>query len=138
MHHPWRTFGTLSDWTLVIDDLPAGQHGETCYRSRSVTVRRGLLQVERRVTICHETQHILRGPTPTEPVMRAREEAVVEEETARLLIDLHALGEAMAWSEDPHEIADELQVTTECLWTRLETLQFRERAYLMRRLEDHR
>lgn len=136
MHHPWRAFSALTDWTLIIGDLPHGQHGEACYRSRTVTLRSDLLQVERRVTICHEVRHIMRGPTPVEPVMRAREEAVVQEETARLLIDMHALGEAMAWSEDPHEIADELQVTVECLWTRMETLQFRERAYLHRRLEN--
>lgn len=137
MHHPWRDFRHLTDWTLIIADLPPDTMGETCWRTRTVTLQRGLLQAERRSTICHEVRHIKRGPTPAEPVMAAREEAEVEQEAARLLIGLRELGEALAWSRDPVEVADELWVDVDTLRTRLAHLHPSERHYLRRRLEHH-
>lgn len=136
MHHPWHEFGSLTEWTLHQTDLPDGTLGLTCHHTKTVTLDRSLLQVERRCTIAHEVRHILRGPVPADPVLAAREELAVEQATARLLIDVHRLGEALAWSEDLHEVADELWVDPALLRVRLDHLHPAERAYLHRRL-DH-
>ena len=136
MHHPWRAFSYLTEWTLIVGGLPDGLMGLTCWRTRTVRLHADLLQVERRCTIAHEMQHIARGRPPTEPVLAAREEAAVEQEAARLLIDLQPLGEALAWSSNLAEVADELWVDADTLRIRLDHLHPAERHYLRRRLDD--
>lgn len=133
-HHPWRVFRHESDWTLVWAELGDDVLGETCWETKTITLDVDLLHADRRVTICHETQHIQRGPAHPDPVMQAKEHNAIDRMVAWLLIDLHPLGEAMAWSQDRHEIADELQVNVHTLEIRLQYLHASERAYLMRRL----
>lgn len=135
--HPWREFRSLTDWTLTWAALPARIMGLTCWTDQTVTLDRTLLQAERRCTIAHEVEHIRRGPVPAEPVLAAREEAAVEQAVARRLITIRALGEALAWSQHPAVVADELWVDEDTLRVRLEHLHPAERAYLKRRLEHH-
>lgn len=116
--------------------LPPGQWGETCWGTRTVTIDCRLGQAQRRSALTHELVHAMRGPAPDEPVLAAREESAVEDAAARLLIDIHDLGEALAWAHDVDEAADELWVDCETLLIRLEHLHPAERAYLTRRLGD--
>lgn len=131
MYHPWGAFRALTEFTLNFGLLPDGKLGLTNFTDRTVTLAHGLSQAERRSTIAHEVEHILRGY----PSCGAeREECLVELRAARKLIGLHELGEAMAWSSDLEVIADELWVDVEMLLTRLENLHMTEKGYLQRRL----
>lgn len=136
MHHPWRAFRHLPDWRLDLALLPDGLLGVTSWGTRTVTLDRRLLQAERRCTICHETIHIERGPLPSDPVLAAREEAAVEVEAARRLIQLDDLASALAWAHNVSEAADELWVDVPTLQTRLANLSEIERAHLTARLAD--
>lgn len=133
MHHPWAAFAALIDWKLVFAFLPEGFLGFTDYKTQTVTLDPRLTQAERRCTIAHETEHIYRGPARA--TERGREEAAVDRAAARKLIDIRDLGEALAWSIDLHQAADELWVDVDTLTTRLKHLHPAERAYLKRRLE---
>lgn len=134
-HHPWRAFRELVDWTLLWAPLPTGTWGVTDFEAKTVTLKDDLNQVERRCTIAHETQHVLRGSVSA--AMEAREEEQVDRNAARLLLpDVHVVGEALAWAHSLDEAADELWVDVPTLEARLRSLHPSERAYLKRRLED--
>lgn len=135
MYHPWRHFRSHGDWRLEWSDLPRLVHGIADFCTRTVTLDRRLRQVERRCTISHELVHIERGPLLDDDHLAAREESVVEREVARRLIELHPLGEALAWAHHPSEAAEVLWVTEHVLEVRLQHLHPAERAYLKRRLE---
>ncbi len=135
MHHPWQAFRDLAEWTLVWRPLPLGIWGLTNFKTRTVTIATGLTQAQRRCTIAHETQHVLRGPVPKP--YRAREERVVDRNAARLLLpNVEEIGEALAWAQDEYEAAEVLWVDEHILRARLESLHPSELAYLKRRLED--
>ena len=135
-HHPWRAFRALADWTLKWAHLPDGIWGETCWESKTVTIAHGLNEAERRCTIAHETQHVLRGPVPEH--MGAREEVHVDRNAARLLMpDIEVVGETLAWALSLEEAADDLWVDPEMLAVRLRSLHPAERAYLRERLAEH-
>lgn len=135
-HHPWRVFRRLAHVRLRWADLPPGIWGRTDFMHSTVTIARGLTQAERRCTIAHETQHVLRGPVPAH--RQAHEEREVDRAAARLLLpDVRAIGEALAWSQlRIAEAADELWVDEPTLRTRLDALHPAERAYLRRRLDE--
>lgn len=95
------------------------------------------MQAEQRCTIAHEIEHIQRGPTPPDPAIRAREEVAIDRAVARRLIDIDALGEALAWPLDPSEVADDLWVDRQTLEVRVHSLHPSEQVYLKRRLERH-
>lgn len=128
MDHPWRRLRTLVDWTLQWALLPGGVVGVTDWAHRTITLDVRLTQVERRCTIAHELEHVARGPAPAWDV--AREEAAVDDVVARYLIPLDRLAAAVAWSLDPHEIADELWVDVPTLEARARGLTEGERAVL--------
>ncbi len=132
MFHPWRQFRSLTAWTLLWTPPASGARAECHWPTQTVTIHPDLLQAERRSVIAHELEHIERGPFPR--WARAREEAAVNAASARKLIGIHALAEALAWSLDPHEVADELWVDVPTLEARLEHLHPSERHYLRRRL----
>lgn len=134
MHHPWRAFGNLTSWTLRWShELPEEIVGEVDFDARTVTLAHGLTQAERRCTIAHETQHILRGPVGAGVV--AREERLVDREAARLLIPLEALAEALLWSYDEYEVAEELWVDVATVRARLANLTSDEQRQLNERLD---
>jgi hypothetical protein len=133
-HHPWRRFGELTEWTLRWADLPPGVMGTTCHRTRTVTLALGMSQAERRCTIAHETEHIVRGLVPAHEA--EREELLVDERVARLLVpSLPELVDALAWAGGHLEnAADALWVDDYLLEVRLRSLTVPERAYAARRL----
>lgn len=130
MYHPWRVFRALANWQLAIAWLPIGILGLTDYDTRTVTLAEGLGQAERRSTLAHELEHIARGWTPC----TTREECAVDRIAARKLIEIRDLGEALAWTSNRDEAAEELWVDTDMLNVRLANLHPAEHHYLRRRL----
>ena len=133
MFHPWRLLRPLTAWTLLFRPLPGGRRAELHWPTRTITLSPALLQAERRCALTHELEHIRRGPFPKWAT--GREEEAVNAAAARRLIDVRALGEALAWSSDPYEVADELWVDVPTLQARLRHLHPSERHYLTRRLQ---
>lgn len=134
MHHPWREFSRLTDWTLRWQRLPSGIWGLTDFATKTVTLTLGMTQAERRTTIAHETQHILRGPVHRS--QQQREELVADHNAARLLLpDVRQLAEVLASAPDIYVAAEELWVDDLILQVRLEHLHPSERHYLRRRID---
>lgn len=136
-HHPWRTFRELVDWTLHWAFIPGGDWGRTCFRTRTVTLRPDLNQAERRCTIAHETQHILRGPAPAG--LADWEEHLVDRNVARLLLpDIKSIGDALVWAgwHNVPGAAEELWVDEFILAKRLAFLHPSEKGYLRQRFAE--
>lgn len=94
-----------------------------------------MTQAERRSTLAHELVHLERGPA-VRGYVEWDEREVSKEAARRLLPGIREVGEALAWSLDLTEAADELWVDVGTLRVRLEHLHPAERAYLKRRLEE--
>ncbi|GAA2037547.1 hypothetical protein GCM10009740_31740 [Terrabacter terrae] len=119
VHHPWRAVRALADWTVYwTKDLPAGIDAATRWSDKTIWVRAGLSQVQRRCIIEHERQHVLRGPGGH----IGREERLVDVATAHQLILLEDLVQASKWARSMPELADELNVTEDVLHIRLRHL----------------
>lgn len=133
-YNPWRVLRHLAGWTLEhVTTLPKGRWGETVFEERKILLAKGINQHERRSTLAHELEHVARGEVPDQ--YRPREEATVNRIAARkLLPDIKAIGDELAWARSIDEAAFELWVDPETLTTRLATLHPAERAYLIRRL----
>ncbi|MBB1494112.1 ImmA/IrrE family metallo-endopeptidase [Propioniciclava sp. MC1595] len=134
MYHPWRHFRSFAHWDLAWAHLPVSIVGLTDFGHERVTLDPRQTHAERRSTIAHEVAHIERGPAPRGWWWQQREEAVVDQLAARRLIGIRDLGEALAWSTDAHEVADELWVDVPTLEARLRHLHPSDRHYLRRRL----
>lgn len=135
-HHPWRVFSTYTDWKLEWRDwLPEGRWGWTRHHERKVYLLNGLDEAERRCTIAHETQHIIRGPYPQH--LHMREELIINRRVGRLLVpSVKRIGHAMAWAQADYEkAAYDLWVDDETFDIRLNSLTPRERAQLAEHLE---
>lgn len=135
-HHPWRRFAGLAEWRLRWGGLPDGVMGVTCWRTRTVTLAEGMSQAERRCTIAHETEHILRGPA--RPGAELREELDIDRRVSRLLIpSVPAVADAMSWARGCVETtADELWVDDYLLAVRLSALNAKERRYMDERMNE--
>ena len=135
-HHPWAVFRGLSDWTLRWARLPFGVWGETCFDTQTVTLTTGMNQAERRCTIAHETQHILRGPVDDHEHLR--EELLVDRAVSRLLLpSLERVVDSMAWARGDTDLAaDDLWVDPLILEVRLSALHRLEREFIDERLSD--
>jgi hypothetical protein len=122
-------------WELVwTHDLPDGTIGLTCFDERTIYLADDLGQAERRCAIDHEVEHARRGAVPAH--LEAREERVIDEISARRLIPLYDLADAMVWSDDEHQIADELWVDVDTLRARMFTLTLEETTHLNERLDE--
>ena len=128
--HPWRLLRSLSEVTLAWHD--DGDAGWFDHDSLTLSIRKGMTQAERRSTVRHELEHYRRGRVWA--AWREREELACELAAARELIDIHKLGETLAWSTCQEEAADELWVDVDLLQARLKHLHPAERAYLRERL----
>lgn len=131
--HPWRRLRALAEWTLIWHD--GGPLGVTKFADKTISLRRGLTQAERRSVILHECLHAERGPALS--TLAGREEQFVRRHTARLLMpDIKMVGDALAWARDLDEAASELWVDRPTLEDRLRWLHPAELHYLRRRLDD--
>lgn len=130
--HPWRALRALADWTVVIRPLPPGLLGYTDHQTRTIHLRAGMSQAQRRATLAHELQHVERGPVLRHLV--DIDEAQVDEATARHLIPLESLLSAVRWCHQWNvaELADELWVDQATVRTRLAHLHPAERHAITR------
>ncbi len=71
---------------------------------------------------------------PTEPVLAAREERIVDELAARRLVPLRDLIEVLLLADNEHDVADELRVDVPTLRTRIAALAAHERDAIEARL----
>lgn len=123
LYHPWRDLRAREHvsvaWTR---SLPRGvravAHGD------ALLMDAGQMQAERRSTLAHELVHLDRGDAECQP---ARVEREVEEEAARRLIPIDHLIDALLWSQDEHELSEELWVDRAIVRARLEGLTDAER-----------
>lgn len=129
-------FEVPDGWRLAWSRLPGHQDGEVHWPSRTITIDPRIPTVAQRCTLTHETIHIERGPSPAK-AFDARDELAVQKATARRLIDVRTLADALAESDHLGHVAELLEVTPAVLETRLRHLHPAERAYLRRRLEHH-
>lgn len=136
--HPWRRLRDLGPtWKLRWSEcLPHDVYGFTDYARRTITLRSGMSFEERRCSINHEVEHVLRGPASSCSV--AREEATVERQSARLLIpSMQDLADSMTfYGGDYEQAAEDLWVDMLTLDVRLGTMTGLERDYWQRRMAD--
>lgn len=135
MGHPWRRLRELGEWLLGWAPLPGDLRGLTDYHARIIILDPRLTQAERRCTVAHELEHVHRGPVPG--WMVPREEEAIERAVARRLIPLDRLADALAWTQDAAEAAEELWVDIPTLEARMRGLHPAERAHLRARLGHH-
>ncbi|WDF32213.1 ImmA/IrrE family metallo-endopeptidase [Arthrobacter agilis] len=122
--HPWRELRAMPHITVEWVELPEGVDARTNGVDR-ILMDKWLLQVERRCALAHELQHIRMGHRGHQC---PRVELVVRVIVARRLISLEDLIAARQWSgNDLWEMAEELWVTPEVLWDRLNHLDGKER-----------
>lgn len=135
--HPWRHLARHHPHIIVeLADLQDGLLGYTDFSRDRIILDRRLTQVERRCTLTHELEHVHRGRASTDPRLRDREEHVVHDGAARQLVTLHDLVEALLWSTDSDEVADELWVDVPTLEARIAGLDKHEREAIAARLND--
>ncbi len=125
---------SLSTWIIRRSPLPPSISGDICWPTKTITIDPTLSATVQRCTLAHELIHASRGPLPDEPTLAAREELAVEKATARALIDVRDLGEALAESPDPAYVSSLLDVDVALLTVRLDYLHPSERSYLAQRL----
>lgn len=136
--HPWRRLRDLGPaWTLRWrDDLPWDVYGFTDWRTRTITLRGGMTFEERRCTIAHEVEHVLRGQFSR--CDEVREESMIDRRCARLLLPtMQEIADALVWHHGDYErAAEDLWVDSWTLEVRLGSLHGLEHNYLRRRLAD--
>jgi len=129
---PWKLVEQLPDWR--VDWAYTGRGGVCVWHERRIVIDPDMPAAVERSVVAHEAIHALRGPFPQWQLRR--EEEVVSQAAARYLIPLGRLVEAVVWSMDPHEVADELWVDVATLEARVRGLYPAERAALARRLDQ--
>lgn len=139
-YHPWRHLSRLTHikvrWSRDDTELD-GALGWFYVDTDEIVLDARQTQAERRSTLTHELVHAERRDGPCgSVVLDARQERTVSQVAARRLIPLRALGEALRWSRDPDEVAEELWVDVDTLRVRMAHLHPAERAYLKRRVEE--
>lgn len=121
-------------WELDIADPGGGARGRCLHAECVVVIAPGLHPWQQKATYAHEVLHAHRGPVPGH--MQDREEKLVAQETARLLISLADLVWAAQESQDVWTVAARLEVPVSVLRSRLAHLDPAERHHLEHRLAD--
>lgn len=134
--NPWRHLRKHLPHVDVqfVDLTPLGMLGRIT--PQGIQIERTSNQRGRRSTLSHEISHLERGPVPAHPFFAAREEQVVEELTARRMIRLPDLVDAVLWCQGraDDETAEELWVDPDILLTRIRTLTPGERTWVERQI----
>lgn len=121
--HPWRHLADNHPEIIVSTrhELPGTMMGYR--RGNRIWLCRTLNQAERRSTLTHELQHLWRGPVPRDSHHATmREEQIVSALAARQLIPLAKLVDALRWTRDEYELADELWVDAPTVRCRIQCL----------------
>lgn len=125
--NPWKALHP----DVVLTEAHIPERGRYYHSRRAIVLRKGMSLVEQRATLIHEVIHAERGD---EVCSEKTDRNHVEREAARRAINVRDLAEALMWSEQPGEVADELKTTEELLAIRLQHLHPAERGFLRRRL----
>lgn len=134
--HPWRHIRHRHPHIGVdaTHRLPSGYRGLLTPAGIYLDCR--LSQAGRRCTLAHEIVHLERGPVPDHPHFAALEEHAVEVIAARRLIRITHLIDALVWTQNLHELAEELWVDTDTVITRVQHLTTREHAHIETELAE--
>ena len=128
-YHPWRHAESLGVEVVFgdFDDCLGWWESE----SRTIFLRRGLSQRQRRSVLAHECEHASHDDKPLlDAVLHARRERATDAVAARRLIPLELLTAALRWSGNERELADELWVDVHTVRVRLTSLRPAERRAL--------
>jgi hypothetical protein len=135
--HPWQHAGEHYPHVTIScrHELPHRVWG--LQSGHMIWLCRRLNQARRRCTLTHELIHLERGPVPTEPIARAKEERAVSVTAARRLIPIAALIDAYRWCPGGNvsELAEELWVDVPTLRVRMTALDPFEVAELEHQLD---
>lgn len=139
-YSPWRHLRRLSHinlrWTDDDDELD-NAYARYFVDDDEILMDSRLTQRERRSVLGHELAHAISRDCPSGVrVLDNIQELHADRWASRRLIEIRPLGEALAWSQDLEEVAEELWVTRDLLEIRLAHLHPSERAYLIRRLQQ--
>lgn len=93
--------------------MPEETLGFTDQDSQTIYIAKGLLQRQRRAVLAHELNH-LHAPDATE--------CIIEAATAEQMIPLDKLVDALLWSQDENDIAEQLWCDVATVRDRLEGL----------------
>lgn len=135
-YDPWGDLSQRTYLRVEFVDMPTGRRG--IIRDGAILIDQHQLQVERRCTVAHELVHDERRIYPTDPVLKAREETLVETTAARRMIALPDLLDALRHCSTrlATELADHLWVDQPMLKARMADLDPVEVAELEHHLED--
>lgn len=128
-YHPFRHLRSAGrSIVFSIEPTPGNKPAWWCPASRTILMRPGLSQTERRCHLAHELSHRdLEHSGCSDPAEQRRQEREADELAARRLITLDALTNVLLWTDDPGEAADGLWVTRHILDVRLESMYGGER-----------
>jgi hypothetical protein len=116
---------------VLVDDLPTCGHWDP--DARTIYLRRGLTQRQRRAVLAHEVEHASNDDRVLlDAVLHARRERATDAVAARRLIPIELLAHAAVWTGNERELADELWVDVHTVRVRLATLTAAERRALER------
>lgn len=135
--NPWHEVGQLAEISVNTRWLlPDGQYGAYDESRKTIYLCASLTQRERRCTLTHELLHAQRGQPAGDQWLIDKEERAVDALGARLLIELDALIDALAWCQGLAglECADELWADLDTLSVRIATLTDTERLHLEREM----
>lgn len=134
---PKRALRECAYITYLRADLLPGEKGRYYCAHNTIVISRALNQAGRRCALTHELIHAeTRDEEVDAPLFESKRERAVDREAARRLIPIERLIEALLWSCDPHEIADELWVDLDTLQMRCGSLSEHERTAILARLRE--
>lgn len=123
--------------TYLRAELPPGERGRYFRRYHAIVVDKDLLQAERRCVLAHELIHAEnRDDCIPSAWLTEKHERDVDREAARRLIPVERLIDALLWTHNPFELAEELHVDEDTLRTRVACLTPPERERIVRRLTE--
>lgn len=129
--HPWRRLRSLPGVRVITKRLECGRWAFYDVDENTIYIDSRLRQAERRSTIAHELLHLERGDEPCVSEWHERkQERHVDQLTARDLIPLAPLADALAWAENEHEVAEVLWVDVATVRDRIGGLTDAEMAYV--------
>lgn len=116
MWHPWRTAAERFQHINIVTEHRLPRRIRGLFDGDTIWLCSTLTQAERRSALTHELLHAERGIVPAP--YRAREERVVDALAARRIISLPDFVDALRWSQDDYDLAEQL-------WTDVHTVRAR-------------